>query len=358
MSSFENFEDAMRHALVIALNGPYQGVNPQVGCVILDPSGETAAEGWHLGAGTAHAEVMALESLREKLGLAGIIGSSGQLPPGYTAVVTLEPCNHTGRTGPCAQALLAAGITRVVFAVTDPGVESSGGAQTLRAAGVEVVEGVLRIEAEDQLRAWLGSTRCQRPFVSAKWASTLDGRVAANDGSSQWISGPESRAATHKIRSRVDAILVGTGTVVADNPELSARAPNGSYFATQPLRVVVGERELDPGLKVFNDRAETLVLKTRSVLEVLSTLRARGIKQVLVEGGPQLMSNFFSYDLVDELLIYQAPALLGGDRSALDNIGANTIADAKRLEIKELGRLGADIFIRAAVLPASETRKQ
>jgi diaminohydroxyphosphoribosylaminopyrimidine deaminase / 5-amino-6-(5-phosphoribosylamino)uracil reductase len=358
VSSITDFEQAMRRALELALNGPYQGVNPQVGCVILNPDGVVIAEGWHLGAGTAHAEVMALDELRETLGLAGKSGTEGQLPPGYTAVVTLEPCNHTGRTGPCAQALLAAGISRVVYAASDPGAESAGGAETLREAGVEVFGGVLKLEAEDQLRAWLGSYRAQRPFVSAKWAATLDGRVAASDGSSQWISGPESRAATHSLRSRVDAILVGTGTVVADDPELTARKPDGSYYPTQPLRVIVGERDLDPGLKIFNDRAETLVLKTRSVVEVLTSLHQRGVKQVLVEGGPQLMSNFFSYDLVDELLIYQAPLLLGGDRGALRNIGAGNIAEAKRLEIKELSRLGNDLFIRAAVLPASDTRKQ
>lgn len=358
MSSITDFETAMRRALAVALRGPYQGVNPQVGCVILAPEGEIAAEGWHLGAGTAHAEVMALDSLRETLRLTGKSGAEGQLPQGYTAVVTLEPCNHTGRTGPCAQALLAAGITRVVYAVSDPGDHSAGGAETLRAGGVEVVAGVLKLEAEDQLRAWLGSYRMQRPFVSAKWAATLDGKVAANDGSSQWISGPESRAATHTMRSQVDAILVGTGTVLADDPELTARKPDGSYFSTQPLRVVVGERELDPDLKIFNNRAETLVLKTRSVVEVLSALHERGIKQVLLEGGPQLMSNFFSYDLVDELLIYQAPMLLGGDRSAVGNIGASNISEAKRLEIKELSRFGSDIFIRAAVLPGQDPRKQ
>jgi diaminohydroxyphosphoribosylaminopyrimidine deaminase / 5-amino-6-(5-phosphoribosylamino)uracil reductase len=358
VSSIIEFEQAMRRALELALNGPYQGVNPQVGCVILDPQGAIAAEGWHLGAGTAHAEVMALENLREQLNLVGKSGTEGQLPPGYTAVVTLEPCNHTGRTGPCAQALIAVGISRVVFAASDPGAESAGGAETLREAGVEVVAGVLRLEAEDQLRAWLTANRLQRPFVSAKWAATLDGRVAASDGSSQWISGPESRAATHAMRSRVDAILVGTGTVLADDPELTARKPDGSYYPDQPLRVVVGERALSRELKIFNDQAETLELKTRSVVEVLSALQQRGIKQVLVEGGPQLMSNFFSYDLVDELLIFQAPLLLGGERVALANIGATNIAAAKRLEIKELARLGSDIFIRAAVLPAAETRKQ
>jgi diaminohydroxyphosphoribosylaminopyrimidine deaminase/5-amino-6-(5-phosphoribosylamino)uracil reductase len=320
----------------------------------LAPEGEIAAEGWHLGAGTAHAEVMALDSLRETLRLTGKSGAEGQLPQGYTAVVTLEPCNHTGRTGPCAQALLAAGITRVVYAVSDPGDHSAGGAETLRAGGVEVVAGVLKLEAEDQLRAWLGSYRMQRPFVSAKWAATLDGKVAANDGSSQWISGPESRAATHTMRSQVDAILVGTGTVLADDPELTARKSDGSYYETQPLRVVLGESELPAELRVFNSAAETLRLKTRSLPTALAQLHERGIKHLLVEGGPQLVSNFFAYDLVDEVLIYQAPVLLGGAQLALSNIGVGTISEARRLEIRELRRLGADIFIRA--VPTNENR--
>jgi len=355
MSDVSSFELAMRRALELALQGPYQGINPQVGCVILDPAGSIAAEGWHLGAGTEHAEVMAINELRNRLGLSGLSGSAGQLEPGYTAVVTLEPCNHTGRTGPCSQALLAAGITRVVYAIADPGAESAGGAETLRAAGVEVVEGILRLEAEEQLRAWLTSARLRRPFISVKWATSLDGRAAADDGTSQWISGPESRADTHLLRSRVDAILVGSGTALADDPELTARKSDGSYYETQPLRVVLGESELPAELRVFNSAAETLQLKTRSLPTALAELHERGIKHLLVEGGPQLVSNFFAYDLVDEVLIYQAPVLLGGAQLALDNIGVGTIGEARRLEIRELRRLGADIFIRA--VPTNENRR-
>ncbi|MDQ4138059.1 MAG: bifunctional diaminohydroxyphosphoribosylaminopyrimidine deaminase/5-amino-6-(5-phosphoribosylamino)uracil reductase RibD, partial [Actinomycetota bacterium] len=170
-----DFEQAMRHALALASHGPVTGGNPQVGCVLLDEQGVRVAEGWHRGAGTSHAEVDALSRL----------SASGRTDArGLTAVVTLEPCNHHGRTGPCADALLTAGITRVVYAVADPGAESAGGAQHLADAGVEVIGGVLRDEVEDFLRPWLTAVRLGRPHVVVKWASTLDGRAAADDGTS------------------------------------------------------------------------------------------------------------------------------------------------------------------------------
>jgi len=170
MVSNHAFESAMRHALNLALNGPAHGVNPQVGAVILNPDGEMVAEGWHMGSGTPHAEIIAIESTREKFGF------QNQFPPGYTAVVTLEPCNHTGKTGPCSQALLDAGISRVVYASNDPGEKSSGGGKFLKKQGVEIIKGLLKSEADDQARHWIVSTKKQRPFVTIKYASTLDGK--------------------------------------------------------------------------------------------------------------------------------------------------------------------------------------
>ena len=334
------FEPAMQQALAIALRGPYQGVNPQVGCVILDSNLRLIAEGWHLGAGTPHAEVMAINGAFATLG-------TEKLPEGCTAVVTLEPCNHTGRTGPCSQALLDAGVSRVVYAVADPGEASSGGAAKLQAAGVEVVSGVLAKVAEDQNRVWLTANRLGRPFVTLKWASSLDGRAAAEDGSSKWISGPESRADSHLRRSRVDAILVGTGTAEADDPELTARKPDGSLYEHQPLRVILGERELPPTLRVFNDQAETLLLRTHSIRGALAQLWQRGIKQVWVEGGPRVASKFVQLGLVDEILVYLAPMLLGGDNTALRNIGVTSMPQARQLEIREQLMLGKDIFLRS-----------
>lgn len=340
------FETAMRRALEVALNGPYVGVNPQVGCVILDADLNPIAEGWHLGAGTPHAEVMAIARAREALNME-------RFPPGYTAVVTLEPCNHTGRTGPCSEALIEAGISRVVYAVADPGDASSGGAARLSSARIEVISGVLADAAEEQSRVWLTANRLQRPFVTLKWASSLDGRAAAEDGSSKWISGPESRADSHLRRSRVDAILVGTGTAIADDPELTARTDDGGYYPNQPLRVVLGERELPKKLRVFNDRAETVHLRTQSIHGALAELWARDIKHVWVEGGPKVASRFVKFGLVDELIVYLAPMLLGGENTSLRNIGVSTMAEAKQLEIRETKSLGDDIFMRAAIKRAA-----
>jgi diaminohydroxyphosphoribosylaminopyrimidine deaminase/5-amino-6-(5-phosphoribosylamino)uracil reductase len=333
------FEPAMRRSLELALNGPAHGVNPQVGAVILDENLNIIAEGWHQGAGTPHAEVMALSKLASSFG--------ANPPANLTAVVTLEPCNHTGRTGPCSQALIAAGISRVVFASQDPGDVSGNGSQTLRDAGIEVISGVLASEADRQSRVWLTSNRNKRTYVTLKWASSLDGRNAAEDGTSQWISGPLSREHTHVTRSQIDAIAVGTGTVLADNPELTARRPDGTYFEHQPIRVVIGERELGADLKIFNDKAPTIHIQTRNLGDALADLWARGVKHLLVEGGPTLASQFERENLVDEYQIYLAPVLLGGAKTALSDIGVGTIADAHRLDIFEIEQLGNDLFLRA-----------
>ena len=170
-----SIEDAMIRALELALKGPTRGINPQVGAVILDSTGEVLGEGFHNGSGTAHAEVVALESA---------LSGAQKLPAGSVAVVTLEPCNHTGKTGPCAQALIEAGVSKVVFASGDQGENSGGGAKTLRDAGIEVESGLMSEKADRQLRVWLTATKNQRPFVTLKWASSLDGRAAAQDGSS------------------------------------------------------------------------------------------------------------------------------------------------------------------------------
>ena len=337
--SEQALEKGMTRALELALRGPAQGVNPQVGAVILAANGEIVSEGWHLGSGTDHAEVMAIKNLRAKLPY--------PFTSDLTAVVTLEPCNHTGRTGPCAQALIEAGISKVVYAASDPGAASSNGAQTLRDAGVEVLGGFMARESEHQLRVWLTANRKQRPFVTLKWATSLDGRAAANDGSSQWITGPEARADVHYRRSQAEAILAGTGTVIADDPELTARKPDGSYFEQQPLRVILGERDLEPTLRVFNDRAETIHLKTRNIHGALAELWARGIKHVFIEGGPEIASWFERLELVDEYLIYLAPVLLGGDRVALRDIGVTNISQAHRLEIFEQKLLGNDLLLIA-----------
>ncbi len=339
MQDTKHYEVAMKRALELALNGPPIGVNPQVGAVILDSAGEIVAEGWHQGAGTDHAEVMALKQLFEKTG-------SSKIPADFTAVVTLEPCNHQGRTGPCSQALIDAGISRVVYASSDPGENSSKGSLRLKEAGIEVISGVLLSQAEDQGRVWLTANRNQRPYVILKWASSLDGRTAAQDGTSQWISGPESRADSHLKRSEVEAILVGTGTALADDPELTARRQDGSYYDSQPLRVVMGKRELPSHLKIFNDKAKTIHIQRHNPAKALEELWAIGVKSVWVEGGPKVASEFVKAGLVDEIIVYLAPMLLGGNNVSLQDIGVDSMGSAIELEIVENKMLGRDIYLR------------
>jgi diaminohydroxyphosphoribosylaminopyrimidine deaminase/5-amino-6-(5-phosphoribosylamino)uracil reductase len=330
-------ELAMRHALSLAHHGPAYGINPRVGCVILAAGDDSQiiAEGWHRGAGTQHAEVDALTKL------------TPQQTRGATAVVTLEPCNHTGHTGPCSLALLAAGISRVVYAVADPGEHSSGGAATLRAGGATVDSGVLADEVTEAMRVWLTATRRRRPFVSLKWASSLDGRAAAADGTSQWITGTAARQRVHEQREQSDAILVGTGTVLADDPSLTARGDAGELMPHQPIPVVVGERTIPAGFRVFSHPRPVIFTSGRDLELMLSELFELGIRHAFVEGGPTLASALVAAGLVDEYLIYLAPAILGGDRLALGDIGVGSIDKALRLQIDSLQPLGEDLLITA-----------
>lgn len=328
----ETEERAMARALELARRGPV-GVNPQVGAVLLSPDGEVIAEGWHHGAGTAHAEVDALSQ------------ADPDAVRGATAVVTLEPCNHTGRTGPCALALIEAGVARVVYAMSDPTPTASGGAERLRAAGVETESGVLADEAQELLASWAEAQRLGRPHVTLKWAQSLDGRAAAADGSSQWITGTEAREDVHRRRSAADAIVAGTGTVLADDPALTARTPDGGLRPTQPRPVVIGERDIPADAAVHRHPKEPWHLRTRDLHGALATLHERGIQRVFVEGGPHLQSALLREGLVDELLTYVAPVLLGGDRVALDDLGVADISQARRLQLVETRRLGDDLLL-------------
>jgi diaminohydroxyphosphoribosylaminopyrimidine deaminase/5-amino-6-(5-phosphoribosylamino)uracil reductase len=194
---------------------------------------------------------------------------------------------------------------------------------------------------------WLSSKQLGRPFVTLKWASSLDGRIAATDGSSKWISGEESRRDAHLLRRDVDAILVGTGTVIADDPELTARDQNGNYFEHQPLRVVMGERALPSDKRVFNDKAETIQIRARNPQVVMQELQNRQVKHLLVEGGSKIASEFIRNNLVDEFIVYLAPLLLGGPRLAINDLGIPSMAEAINLRITEQKLLGEDLFIRA-----------
>ncbi|MGZ4445360.1 MAG: bifunctional diaminohydroxyphosphoribosylaminopyrimidine deaminase/5-amino-6-(5-phosphoribosylamino)uracil reductase RibD [Nocardioides sp.] len=320
--------DAERRAMSIALAlaaspGVPLGPNPRVGCVLLDDDGAVVAEGHHRGAGTPHAEADALTR-------------AGDAARGTTAVVTLEPCNHTGRTGPCAAALVAAGVRRVVFAQADPNPVASGGARTLREAGIDVEAGLMADEARAINRVWTFAVEHGRPFVTWKFATTLDGRSAAADGTSRWVSSTAARRDTHRLRGLCDTMLVGTGTVEVDDPALTVRDDEDRPLSRQPLRVVMGERDLDPGRRVLDGQAETLHLRTRDPRAALAELHARDRRHVFLEGGPTLAAAFLTAGLVDEVVVYVAPMLLGAGLSAVADLGITTIADAFRPTVTDV----------------------
>ena len=333
MAVTESERRAMARALALAVRGP-RGANPQVGAVFLSPAGDIIAEGWHHGAGTAHAEVDALSRLEP--------GAAR----GATAVVTLEPCNHTGRTGPCALALIEAGVSRVVYALDDPGAVSGGGADRLRAAGIEVEAGEQADAAHTVIADWLTAQRLGRPHVTVKWAQSLDGRAAANDGTSQWITGPEARADVHRRRAASGAIVVGTGTLLADDPSLTAR-DGDALLPDQPIPVVIGARGIPADAAIHRHPHPPLHFDTHDLHAVLAELHRCGIQRVFVEGGPTLASAFVSAGLADEILAYIAPVLLGGERLALTDIGVGSIAEARRLVVDDWRPLGADLLVVA-----------
>ncbi|WP_407938121.1 bifunctional diaminohydroxyphosphoribosylaminopyrimidine deaminase/5-amino-6-(5-phosphoribosylamino)uracil reductase RibD [Motilibacter rhizosphaerae] len=333
---------AMRRAVELAALGlPTASPNPVVGCVLLAPDGTTVGEGWHERPGGPHAEVAALRD-------------AGERARGATAVVTLEPCRHTGRTGPCTTALLEAGVRRVVYAVPDPSAVAGGGGALLRAAGVEVEEGLLRDEAEAGNARWLFAARHSRPRVTWKYAATLDGRVAAADGTSRWITSPEARLDVHRLRAEHDAVVAGVGTVLADDAHLAVRLDEP--VARQPLRVVVDSSGRTPaGARVRDDAAPTWVATAAEVgtgpdgrvdLEaLLRILVDRGVLTAFVEGGPTLASALLRAGLVDRVVAYVAPALLGAGPAAVADLGVTTIADARRLTVTDLRSVGPDIRI-------------
>ncbi|MET9658302.1 bifunctional diaminohydroxyphosphoribosylaminopyrimidine deaminase/5-amino-6-(5-phosphoribosylamino)uracil reductase RibD [Streptomyces sp. NPDC006510] len=354
---------AMRRAITLAARGlGSTSPNPVVGCVILDAAGHPAGEGFHRRAGGPHAEIHALRD-------------AGERARGGTAYVTLEPCNHTGRTGPCAQALIKAGVTRVVYAVGDPNPQATGGADTLRTAGVKAEQGLLAAEAEAGNAAWLTSVRLGRPYVLWKYAATLDGRIAAADGTSRWITSAESRADVHRLRAEADAVVVGSGTARTDNPQLGVRGLEG---AVQPLRVVVdtGAAAVRPGARVLDGTAPTLIAVAEDAdarhlpeaavlrlpravtgpgLDIPALLRAlygRGIRSVLLEGGPTLAGAFVAAGTVDKAVGYLAPVLLGAGPAALADAGISTIAEALRLDVTETVRIGPDLRVTAVPGPA------
>lgn len=330
---------AMSRARELALQGPVTGPNPQVGCVLVDPAGTVIAEGWHKGSGTPHAEVMALRNAAE----------SGVSPAGLTAVVTLEPCSHTGKSGPCSEALIDAGIARVVYSVSDPGAESGGGAAVLRDAGIDVVSGFEEDAGLALIERWHHAVTLGRPWVTMKWAMSWDGRAAAADGTSQWITGPATREKVHLERSRHDAIVVGTTTALVDDPSLTARTPSGELYQDQPRAIVVGDRDIPDSAQVRSHPGGFVHHQSHDLDALMSTLFGEGVRSLYVEGGPTLASAFIATGLVDEIHITVGPRLLGGPLTAIGDIGVGTMSDALALQITDVTRLGDDVVVTARV---------
>lgn len=328
---------AMHRALDLArTRGVPLGPNPRVGCVLLDALGGIVAEGYGRGAGGRHAEADALRA-------------AGERATGTTAVVTLEPCNHIGRTAPCTEALITAGVARVVFGQPDTNPVARGGAETLRAAGIDVEGGVLADLARAVNPTWTFAVEHGRPFVTWKFAATLDGRSAAADGSSRWITSAEARADVHRLRAECDAVLVGTGTVLADDPRLTVRGDDDTPAPRtfQPLRAVMGLRPIPAGAAVLDDAADTVHLATRDPEHALADLFVRDRQHVWLEGGPTLAGAFVRAGLVDRIVTYLAPALLGAGQAALGDAGVTTVNDAVRLDIDDVTRVGPDLRITA-----------
>ncbi len=297
--------------------------NPWVGAVIAAPDG-TLFDGATEPPGGRHAEIVAIDA-------------AGQSAYGATLYSTLEPCVHTGRTGPCVDAIVAAGVCKVVYAVEDPDPRVAGGARSrLEQAGIEVESGVLVDEVVAQLMPYLVHRTTRRPYVVLKLAATLDGRLAAPDGSSRWITGPEARADAHRLRSESDAILVGAGTVRADDPELTTRHVGGS----NPARIVLGSVAPDARVRPCREYHGELPA-------LLEQLADDGVVQLLVEGGAGVAASFHRAGLVDRYVVYVAPKLMGGDDAVpiFTGAGAASMADVWTGRFDSVMRFGDDIRI-------------
>ena len=353
---------AMRRAIVLAAEALGRtNPNPAVGAVIIDASGAVVGEGATRPAGGAHAEVEAIRA-------------AGPGARDAVLVVTLEPCRHVGRTGACTEAILAAGLRRVVYALADPHDVAAGGGEILNAAGVDVEGGLLADEAAADLRPWLVAVRRRRPYVTWKYAATLDGRTAAADGTSRWITGEDARRDVHRLRALSDAVVVGVGTVLADDTALTVRDWPAER---QPLRVVVdGQGRTPVSARILDEAAPTVVavgadadaervkaLRSTSaeVIELprrdgrvdlralLATLYEREALQILVEGGATLAGSFVRERLVDRVVGYYAPVLLGAGPPVLADAGVPTLAAAVRLAPDEVRQIGSDVRLIADV---------
>jgi len=361
MSSFDERDRShMRRALELAARGLFTTTpNPRVGCVIVR-DGRVLGEGWHERAGEAHAEIRALADAAAR----------GESPRGSTAYTTLEPCNHEGRTPPCSEALAAAGVARVVFAMRDPNSIARGGMERMQRAGVSVEGGLCEEESLELNVGWLKRMRDGRPWVRVKIAASLDGRTALEDGSSQWITGPDARADGHRWRARACAILTGIGTVTQDDPRLTVR---GVDTPRQPLKVVVDRRgELPASAKLVQSGSVLVISAERpraawpsnveSVVlagaegrvdlhRMLQLFAERELNEIHVEAGAKLNGALLAARLVDELLLYVAPCLLGDPARGMFALPSPIAALSERvpIAIRDHARVGEDWRILARV---------
>lgn len=365
-------EHFMQRALELAALGTgCTSPNPLVGCVVVRDN-RIIGEGWHEIYGHNHAEINALEA-------AGDARSA-------TLYVTLEPCHHHGLTPPCTQAIVKAGVSHVVYALADPNPRAAGGAQWLQTQGIQVSTGVLEAQARFQNRFFLKHMACQRPYVIAKSATSLDGRIATRTGHSQWITGPEARERGHELRQCVDAIIVGADTVIADNPSLTVRlsaAGQNPDLIRHPRPVVLDSTGRVPLLSNLLNGSlptRTLVMTTdamprehrltieargfevvtvlhnehgpgTSPLAVLEALGDRGIQSVLIEGGATVSGCFRDAGLIDEMWTFIAPTVIGGEsaKSAYSATGSDTLSDATQLHDVHVENVGRDVLIRGCV---------
>lgn len=342
-------DEWMRRAIALARDTrPHP--NPRVGAVVLTPEGEEIAAGAHLGPGQSHAEVIALDA-------------AGNRARGATLVSTLEPCSHFGRTPPCADAIIASGVSKVIVGAADPDERVSGrGVAKLRAAGVEVIEGVLEAEAESIDPGYFHHRRTGRPRFVIKLAATLDGQTAAADGTSQWITSPQAREDGHALRAAADAVLVGAGTLRADNPRLDVRLPE--FVGPQPRPIVVAGSEELPADRVLYER-DPIIYAVREMPEhgdvvvapqqdgvvdlqlMAKDLAGRGLLEILVEGGPTLASSLVAANLADRFVFYFGAAIGGGAGRPMFEGAFATLEDLMRVEIREVTKLGPDLRIDA-----------
>jgi diaminohydroxyphosphoribosylaminopyrimidine deaminase/5-amino-6-(5-phosphoribosylamino)uracil reductase len=355
----------MAEALALAERGAGRvAPNPLVGCVIVK-DGKIVGRGWHEGAGLPHAEVVALKD-------------AGAAARGAAVYVTLEPCNHTGRTPPCTEALIAAGVSKVIFAHVDPTPIAAGGARRLQKAGIEIGPSVLTAEAQTQNRFYLHRIKTRRPYVIAKFAASLDGKLATHRGDSQWITGFAARRRAHELRRQVDAIAVGADTILADDPALTGRLDDAPTH--YPLRIALDSTgRTSPGSKIYDRTGGAALIAVtdaapRARLDafrehgveilplppdengrpdldaLLDALGARGVNGLLAEGGGATLGAFFDCGLVNEVWAFIAPLIIGGaDAPSVDGRGVGLIDHAHRLQDVAIERLDGDILVRGRI---------